>query len=203
MFDFSNEDNQKASGAIPKGSSVKVKLTIRKPELAYREGDFLLRAKSGLLALDVEYEVVSGTYKGRKVWDKIWLPAAHQKINLSEGQIQACNMGGARLKAILGAARNTDSDYKTNSFYDFNGLLFGVVVGLTDEPNSKGYWNNTIAKIITPDMPKYAAIMSGGEDITNGPTEGITPEQSSNQPDDGFMDGPSADDYDPSNVPFS
>ena len=173
MYDFGNEENQKVGGAIPAGSSVKVRLTIRQPDLKYRHGDFVLRSQKGLLGLDAEYEVLSGTYAGRKIWENIWLPKAHQQIKLEDGQCKACNMGGARIKAIIGAHRNTDTNYQINSLFDLNGMIFGIVVGLAKEPNSKGYWNNTVARIITPDMPDYMAVMKGAEIITDGPTEGV------------------------------
>lgn len=171
MLDFSQEEDQKSSGAIPKGSMVKVRLHIRQPRLENREGDFFFKADTGLLGLDAEYEVVAGAYAGRKIWDTIWLPKRYQKIRLKEGQVKACNMAGAKIKAILGASRDTDN-YQMQSWYDLNNIEFGVIVGLSREVNSKGYWNNTIAKIITPAMNRYKEIMAGGEVITDGPVTG-------------------------------
>ena len=178
MLDFSNEEDQKSSGAIPKGSCVKVRLHIRQPRLENREGDYFVKADTGLLGLDAEYEVVAGAYAGRKIWDTIWLPKQYQKIRLTEGQTKACNMAGAKIKAILGSSKG---NYQMQSWFDLNNVEFGVIVGLSKEANSKGYWNNTIAKIITPAMNHYREVMAGGEVITDGPTSGETSNRNNNQ----------------------
>lgn len=175
MLDFAEEQEQTISGAIPKGSIVRVKLNIRKPAPEWCYGDYFFKSPKGLLGLDAEYEVISGLYVGRKIWECIWLTPGHQNIRLNPGQITACNIGGARVKAILKAARNTETNLSINDWLDLNGLVFGVVVGLKNKPNKKGYWNNTIAKIVTPKMNFYADVMRGAEFISDGPTEGVAP----------------------------
>ena len=132
----------------------------------------------------VEYEVSSGQFQGSKIWENLWLPLSLQPFTLSAGQKTACNIAGAKMKAILNAARGVmpkdDSPQarqkrQTQSWHDFGNLLFPVTVGINAQPVEKEgrtYWNNTVSRIITPDDTRYSELMAGGEIITDGPTTG-------------------------------
>ena len=188
MLDFSNEEDQRVGGPIPKGSCVKVRLRIRVPRSENKTGEYFFRSEKGLVGLDAEYEVVAGSYTGNKIWEIIWLPKQHQNIQLTDGQVKACNMAGSKIKAILSASRNTDSNYQMRDWLALDAVEFGVIVGISKEANSKGYWNNTIAKIITPSMNHYKEVMSGCEVITDGPVTGDVVPQNHGH-DDSFNSG--------------
>lgn len=219
MLDFNNEQAQqiRAQGPIPAGSSVLVHLHIRKPKYEVQGMDFVAQAKSGMLYLDAEYEVIAGQYAGFKLWENLFLPRGHQQANLSQGQEQACSIAGAKMRAMLEAAKGVDPKDESpqaarkrqiSSWLDFSGLEFPIVVGIAKEQNEgkdgKMYWNNSISRIVTPNMPQYEEVRHGGEIITNGPITGDGGKRgsrhSNNGGDPGY-DQPPASAYD-SDVPF-
>jgi hypothetical protein len=188
MYDLNEEQDQKigASGPIPSGSIVLVRLNVRKPKY-HAEGMEMPvgEAESGMLFLSAEYEVVSGAYEGLKIWENLFLPRGLQKISMTEGQEKACNIAGGKLKGIMNAARGVmpkdDSPSARrkrmiNSWMDFHELEFPVQVGIAKEQkegkDGRLYWNNTIYRIVTPDVKQYRDVMDGGEYITDGPVTG-------------------------------
>lgn len=219
MIDFNNEQEQRQRnyGPVPAGSMVLCKIRIEKPNRPAGDDPYISMAKSGLRGLWVKVEVVSGEYAEVFWYENMWLPAAHQKCTLDEGQTKACNMWGARMRAILEASNGfmpKDDSPKAkrardiSSWFDFNERVFPVRVGIAKEPYVKGdkvYWNNAIAAIITPDKKEYRQIMDGGEIITDGPVTGDgskRPVQNgSGFPDDPGYEQPPASAYE-SDVPF-
>ena len=218
MYDFNQEEDQKtrASGPIPAGSSVLVRLSIRKPKFTDDNSDIIGRTQRGMLFLDAEYEVIAGQFQGNKVWENLWLPLGLQRAILSDGQKTACNIAASKMKGILNAARGVmpkdDSPQanrkrQTQSWLDFNHLVFPVTVGIANEAvekNGRTYWNNTISRIVTPDDSRYTELMEGGEVITNGPITGDGKQRRngshSGNEDPGY-DSPPADAYD-DEIPF-
>ena len=181
-YDFNDAPEQRdfSGGPIPPDSAVLVKLTIRqpKPENVFSQDAAVFRASSGLLGLDCEFEVVSGQFAGKKIWELTWLPEQLQQISLSKGQVGACQGGVSKMRAILEATRGitpTDmSDAAKNarrmdSFLDLDGLIFGVIVGVQKPKAGDQYVNNSIKRIITIDRDEYQTIMHGGEIITDKP----------------------------------
>ncbi|NTU68954.1 MAG: hypothetical protein HGB02_08755 [Chlorobiaceae bacterium] len=91
------------------------------------------------------------------------------------------NQSMSTLRAIIESARNVRADdaspqaaagRQLSDWADFNGMVFLAKVKCVVEQSSKDgnhYVNNSIAKIITPDMPEYAI----GEVITDKPLPAI------------------------------
>lgn len=216
MIDLSQEQEQqiRKSGPIPAGSSVFVRLTVRKPKYEAPDMDFVGETQRGLLFLDTEYEVVSGQYSGLKIWENLFLPKGQQRTELSQGQTQACEIAGRKLRAVLESARGVDpkdtspqADRKRqiSSWLDLSGLEFPITVGIAKEQSQgrdgRMYWNNTVAHIVTVKMPQYDAVMGGGEVITNGPVTGDGKRQNGGSQEDPGYQQPPTSAYD-GEVPF-
>ncbi|MDR1946419.1 MAG: hypothetical protein LBQ51_04550 [Desulfovibrio sp.] len=162
-----------------------VKLTLRKPKFPYQDDHLIGWSQNGMLFLDAEFEVHTGSYTGLKIWERLALPQGMQHAGLSDGQRKACNISGSKIKGILNAIggihpKDDSPQAKRkrilNTWFDLDGKMFPVVVGIASEPtesaNGKTYWNNTISRIVTPDNPAFKSLMDGGEDITDGPITG-------------------------------
>lgn len=174
------------SGPIPNGSCVLVKLTIKDPKYPYSEMEMVAQAQSGILYLDAEYEVLSGTYQGAPIWENLFLPVELQTLTMSNGQKTACDIAASKIKAIMNAAHKLDPKDESpeaqrkrvvkSSWLELNGLIFPIIVGINKQQttDSKGrkYWNNNVYRIVTPDHADYQDLMGGGEIITDGPKTG-------------------------------
>ncbi len=170
-------------GPIPEDSMVKVRLSIQMPkqEYAYQAEPTLFQAKTGLIGLNVIFEVISGQFAGRKIYETIWLPPEMQQIQLKQGQLGICESGKTRFLAILNAARGINENDMTpqakqaqsiNTWNDFNGLECGVVVNYDKIEPGDRYVNNKIKAVITMGGQydaSYQPIMAGGEYITDKP----------------------------------
>jgi len=183
-LDFNDAPEQSERGAIPEDSVVKVRLTIRRPKQEYASPDNpdLFQARSGLVGLDCEFEVIGGSFNGRPMWDNLWLPPHMQNIPLEKKQKGACEGCAAKMRAILEAARGINpkdqSDPARNarrigSWEDLSGLEFWAKVGIEPPKAGARYVNNNIKKIITMDMPEYRQVMTNGEIITDKPVPAI------------------------------
>lgn len=177
-FDFSKEDEQQQFnyGPIPAGSVVITRLRLLDPMDNARapENPLVKLTQSGLRQLYVELEVTDGRYKGVSWRQSLTLPYGMQQISLSEGQETACRIGGAKLKAILQAAKRP---LNVSDLRMFDGLRFPVKVRI--DPREKtsrsgtAYWVNEIDQVITPDKEEYARVQSQREIINpNGAVSG-------------------------------
>ena len=216
MYDFNQEEDQqaRASGPIPAGSSVMVRLSIRRPKFTDGNSEFIGKTTKGMLFLDAEYEVLGGQFQGCKIWEYLWLPLGLQRASLTDGQKKACTIAAQKMKGILNAAYGlmpkddspqANRKRNTQSWLDFNGLEFPVAVGIKDDPsesNGKTYWNNTISRIVTPDDKRYDDLLRIGEIITDGPVvgKGTATQRTGNSGDPGYEQAP-ASAYDDT-VPF-
>lgn len=182
-FDFNQDGPQRefaGSKAAPPGSILKVRLTLRHPKQGKQQGSHPLLTNSGKGSeyLDAEFEVVGGTFQGTKIWDVMLFSGQ------SQGQQTAASITRSRLRAMLEASRgimpNDQSPAaaqarKINGFEDLQGIEFPIRVGAElSEPQVKNgkrvqYVNNTLDKVITPDQPEYAQVMSGADVITDNP----------------------------------
>jgi hypothetical protein len=182
MLDLTNEEEQREMnyGPVPSGSVVLVELEVVKTNNPAQENPNIAVAHSGLRQLPLQLTVCSGTYNGVKFRQHITMPVGCQKVQLTEGQRKACNIGGATLKAICVAARKPT---KMQDVTSLNGLRIPVRVGINDRPyekDGKVYWNNTLAFVVTPEKDHYANVFAGGEYITDGPVIGKGQAQSQN-----------------------
>lgn len=176
MINLNDADQQKGGnfGPIPKNSIVKVRIEIKEPKKADSGDQAVTVFSTGLKGLDCEFHVVSGQFEGVRIWENIFLPPNMQTITMSKGQEGICNRGFSICRAIVDAARNLDvndtaANRNINSWFDLHGLEFPVKVGINDIKPGDKYVNNSIVKIVTPDMDHYQAVMSGGEVITDEP----------------------------------
>lgn len=186
MFDFNNEDAQKefASGPVPAGSKVMLRLNIEKPQHESKPGSFVSQTKNGMLGLWCKFEVVHGTYEGVSWHETMWLPEGYQRVAMTEGWRKAVRIAGAKFKAIIEAHRRINPSDKSpranearhvHSVLDFNGMTFPAKVGIEREGreyNGRTYWNNILSTVITPDKDEFQTIVQGGEIITDGPVQG-------------------------------
>jgi len=179
IIDFNNADLQgtgTGAGPIPEDSNVTFKLTIRPPK-AGKEGTqhtMFCKSSKGNEYLDIEFEVVGGNFAGRKVWQNFTLAGSNQAAAISM----------RTLRAIIESARGVKPDDASpqataarmlSDWMDMNELIFLAKVGAIVEQNQKDgkyYINNTIKKIITPDMAEYMA----GEAITDKPLPALPAE---------------------------
>ena len=123
-------------GLIPNGTIAKVKMTIKPggyndPTQGWIDG-YASKSDKGTIALDVEFVVLEGQYRKRKVWGKIGL---HSNNGADWG-----NMGKAFIKGILNSAKgilpkdNSESAIaarKINSFKPLDGIEFVARIDIT------------------------------------------------------------------------
>jgi len=187
MLDFNHEEEQRSRnhGPVPAGSIVFIRITLEKPKYNAPEvHEFVSLSQKGLLGLWVKFEVTEGTYAGCSWYENIWLPKNFQNIELSGGQETACNMSGAKLRAIVEASRGVSAKdtspqasrkRQISDWLDLSGMEFPARVGISKEPyekDGKTYWSNYAAMVFTPDKKEYAEARRLGEIITDGPVTG-------------------------------
>jgi len=184
-YDFNQEEQQRGGdGAIPDGSMVLVKLILRNPKEG-RETDhpLITRLSSGVYALDAEYEVMAGSFKGLRLWEFIFLPASMQDVAMEEGQLRQCKTGGRKLRAIIEASCNimpddTSERAKHARNIEWEQLAahpFPVKIGIKAPQPGERFINNNVRRIVTPDRKEYAELMKGKEFLTDKPLPDLIP----------------------------
>jgi len=177
MLDLNQAGEQKEAtgGPIPPKSIVLVRLTLRPTKTGKTPGSdpLLTRADSGMEYLDCEFEVLSGTFTGKKIWDNLNLCGARE-----EGQKKSVDITTRLLRAMVEAVRNINPKdqspaavqaRKLQRLNELQGIVFGVRVGIKKIKPGDKYVNNTIYRIITPDHEFYAQVMNGQELISSEP----------------------------------
>lgn len=183
MFDFNGQEKQTAvgGGVIPAKSMVKLRMKIRQP--GTKQGcqihPLVRTFKTGLVGLDCEFEVVSGSHEKSRIWENIFLPPGMQNpsLKLTKGQEGICNRGGSFFMAILEAARGIHPadgspaamEARKADFTDFQAIEFPAMVGIEKPQAGDEYLNNNIMRIITTDKEEYPHLMQGGDIITDLP----------------------------------
>ena len=162
-----NDAAPPAFALIPKGTLVKVRLTVRPggfddPEQGWTEGWATRNAESGAVYLNCEYTVVGGPFAHRKLWSLIGLHSA-------KGPNWA-QMGRSFIKGALNSALGLQPDdmsaaaqagRRIAGFGDLDGLVF---VGQVDwEKDAHGADKAVIKTPVEPDHPQYAQVMNGEE----------------------------------------
>lgn len=181
-INFNEAPEQKVCGGvpIPPRSVVKVAMKIRQPagQKAHAQSHMITVYKTGLLGLDCEFVVEAGTFEGCKIWENVFLRPQFQEIKLTKGQEGICHRGDGLLRAIIEAARNIQPSDNSqpatqarmiNDWSDFDGMEFGVMVGVDTPKPGDQYVNNTIIRVITPDQDEYQTVMAGGEIVSDRP----------------------------------
>lgn len=172
-LDFNQADEQRESlGAIPPGSMVKVRMTIRQPQTAGSDPMLKLSKKGDCEMLDCEFEVIAGQYATHKIWDNFIIDGAN------DGHKRAGQISMRTMRAIVEATRGISPKDQTpaacqarvlGQWSDLQGVEFGIIVGVEPPKAGDRYVNNNIKRILTVDDEAYRGIMGGGEIITSNP----------------------------------
>ena len=147
---------------IPKGTLLKVRLTIRpggfNDEGQGWTGGYATRGSTGSVFLNAEYTVLDGQYAKRKIFSLIGL--------YSPKGPDWGNMGRSLVRGILNSSRGiSDKDNSPEAqvkrriagFADLDGLEFVVRADLGTDTN--GDDKNEVRSAVTPDHKDYAGIM--------------------------------------------
>jgi len=183
--DFNSADEQTNFDVIPKGTLVKVRMTIKPgafddPNNGWTGGYATRNNDSGAVYLACEFVILAGEYAKRKVWSNIGLYS--QKNNNNWG-----NMGRSFIRAILNSARgvlpkdespNAQTARKINGLADLDGIEFIASIGIGKDQN--GSDKNEIQLAITPDHKEYAAIMGVAATVSNPTSAAPAPPLSAN-----------------------
>ena len=147
---------------IPQGTIATVVTHIR-PGNAGEDG-LLKRSKDGgCEMLDLEFTVVDGTFKGRKLWQNMVL------VGTTDGHAKAADISRGTLKAMLDSALGLKPDdvspqaraARTVELKQFEGMTFvakiGIEKGAAKNDGSGGFWDdkNNLAGVITPDKKDW------------------------------------------------
>ena len=164
FFDFNSAAEQSSYDLIPKGTVVRVRMTIKPggyddPSQGWTGGYATRSLSTGSVYLNCEFVVLDGPFARRKMWSLIGLYSAKGA--------EWTNMGRTLIKAILNSARginpNDSSPAAQNArrisgFADLEGIEF---VGKVDwEKDQNGQDKCVIKSAVTPEHKDYAAHMN-------------------------------------------
>ena len=165
FFDFNSAAEQSSYDLIPKGTVVRVRMTIKPggyddPSQGWTGGYATRSMTTGSVYLNCEFVVLDGPFARRKMWSLIGLYSAKGA--------EWTNMGRTFIKAILNSARginpNDSSPAAQNArrisgFADLDGIEF---VGKVDwDKDQNGQDKCVIKSAVTPEHKDYAAHMNG------------------------------------------
>ncbi|MCA3238157.1 MAG: hypothetical protein ING32_08170 [Curvibacter sp.] len=172
--DFNDAGQQAGFDLIPKGTLLKVRMTIKPggfddPTRGWTGGWATESDQTGSVYLNAEFVVLDGSFAKRKLWSTIGLHSA-------KGDEWA-NMGRAFIRAALNSARGiqpgdtsaqAQAARRIQHFGEIDGLVF---VGRVDvEKDSRGDDKNAIKQAIEPDHKDYARLMAGSTSSAASPT---------------------------------
>jgi hypothetical protein len=172
-FDFNSASEQTSFELIPKGSLVRVRMTIKPGGFDDASqgwtGGYATRSSStGSVYLNCEFVVTDGEFARRKMWSLIGLQSPKGP--------EWANMGRTMVKAILNSARNVqpgDSSQaaqnarRISGFADLDGIEF---LGKVDwDKDQNGQDKAVIKAAVTPDHKDYAAAMGAPRTPTQTP----------------------------------
>jgi hypothetical protein len=174
-------DAQSNPNLIPKGTTAKVRLTIRPggfddPSQGWT-GGFATRGSTGAVYLNGEFTVLEGPYAKRKIFTLIGL--------YSPKGPDWAGMGRSFLRGMLNSARGiSDKDVspqaqaarRIGGFADLDGLEF--VAKIEHGTDAGGETKNEIRMAVTPDHRDYAQVMGR----TGTPAQAYAPPVQSPQP---------------------
>lgn len=161
--DFNSAEEQSNYDVIPKGTLVKVRMTIKPggyddQQQGWTGGYATRNDTKGSVYLNCEFVVLEGKYAKRKMWSLIGL--------YSPNGPEWADMGRSFVRGILNSARgisgkdnspNAQEARRINSFADLDGIEFIGKVGMGEDQNGED--KNEIRTAVTPDNKEYAALM--------------------------------------------
>jgi hypothetical protein len=172
-FDFNSASEQTSFELIPKGSLVRVRMTIKPGGFDDASqgwtGGYATRSSStGSVYLNCEFVVTDGEFARRKMWSLIGLQSPKGP--------EWANMGRTMVKAILNSARNVQpgdnsqaaqNARRISGFSDLDGIEF---LGKVDwDKDQNGQDKAVIKSAVTPDHKDYAAAMGAPRTPTQTP----------------------------------
>ena len=161
--DFNDAEQQQGFDLIPKGTTVKVRMTIKPgghddPAQGWTGGYATESFDTGSVYLACEFVVLDGPFAKRKMWSNIGLQS---RKGPTWGQ-----MGRSMIRGILNSARNVHpqdnspqaaSARRIQGFHELDGIEFLARVDV--EKDAKGEDRNVVKLVIEPDQKDYAALM--------------------------------------------
>lgn len=166
-FDYNDaEAQQGAFDLIPKGTLVRVRMTIKPgghddPAQGWTGGYATESFDTGSVYLACEFVVLEGAFAKRKMWSNIGL---HSK----KGPTWQA-MGRSMIRAILNSARNVHPQdngpqataaRRIQGFNELDGVEFLARVDV--EKDAKGEDRNVVKLAVEPDHKDYAGLMGAG-----------------------------------------
>lgn len=171
--DFNDaEVQQGAFDLIPKGTVVKLRMTIKPGghddhSQGWTGGYATQSFDTGAVYLSCEFVVTAGPFAKRKMWSNVGL---HSNKGPAWGQ-----MGRSFIRAALNSARGIHpkddspqaaSARRIESFSDLDGLEF--IARIDVEKDGKGEDRNVVKLAIEPDHKDYAVLMGGAPKVPTG-----------------------------------
>ena len=161
--DFNDAEQQQGFDLIPKGTTVKVRMTIKpgghdEPAQGWTGGYATESFDTGSVYLACEFVVLEGPFAKRKMWSNIGLQS---RKGPTWGQ-----MGRSMIRGILNSARNVhpqdNTTYATSrrrieGFHELDGIEFLARVDV--EKDAKGENRNVVKLAVEPDHKDYASLM--------------------------------------------
>jgi len=172
-FDFNSASEQTSFDLIPKGTLVRVRMTIKPggfddPSQGWTGGYATRNDNTGSVYLNCEFVVMDGEFARRKMWSLIGLHSPKGP--------EWANMGRTFVKAILNSARGVhpgdnspaaQNARRISGFADLDGIEF---LGKVDwDKDQNGQDKSVIKAAITPDHKDYAALMGGAQGAAKAP----------------------------------
>lgn len=161
--DFNDAEQQQGFDLIPKGTTVKVRMTIKPgghddPAQGWTGGYTTESFDTGSVYLACEFVVLEGPFAKRKMWSNIGLQS---RKGPTWGQ-----MGRSLIRGILNSARNVHpldnspqaaSARRIQGFHEMDGIEFLARVDV--EKDAKGEDRNVVKLAVEPDHKDYASLM--------------------------------------------
>lgn len=182
--DFNDAEQQQGFDLIPKGTTVKVRMTIKPgghddPAQGWTGGYATESFDTGSVYLACEFVVLDGPFAKRKMWSNIGLQS---RKGPTWGQ-----MGRSMIRGILNSARNVHpqdnspqaaSARRIQGFHELDGIEFLARVDV--EKDAKGEDRNVVKLVVEPDHKDYAALM-GAASKTSAGGSGVAPAPAASQ----------------------
>jgi len=164
--DFNNAEDTGAFNLIPKGSLLKVRMTLKPggyddPAQGWTCGFATRSEKTGSVFLNAEFIVLEGEYAKRKLWTLIGLQSAngHAWGDMGRSFIKgALNSAFGLLPQDVSPA--AQAKRRIRDFGDLDGLVFAAQVSW--ERDDTGEDKAVIKAPVTPSHARYAEVMHGG-----------------------------------------
>lgn len=164
--DFNSAEDQMDFDLIPRGTKVKVRMTIKPggfddPSQGWTGGYATQSTTTSSVYLNCEFVITEGKFAKRKVFSLIGL--------FSSKGPEWSNMGRTFIKGILNSAKNlhpqdnspqAQEQRRINGFADLDGIEFAARIDV--EKDSDGESKNVIKAAITPDNKAYVDVMNAG-----------------------------------------